>query len=163
MAKKKEEEVEMNLAAMLDMAFQILTFFILTFKPAPVEGQIQLRMPPPMPAVYIKDAKEKAGDNEANKNPVKALNTLPISVFGSATGKISQIAVGDAVTNEFGLGEKLKAAFGDSGAGFDQVIVQVGSSVNYESLMKVIGICTQQKLPNGERLSKLSFLELPGG
>ena len=29
-----QEEVELNLAAMLDMAFQLLTFFILTFRPA---------------------------------------------------------------------------------------------------------------------------------
>ena len=42
------EEVELNLAAMLDMAFQLLTFFILTFKPAPVEGQVNLRLPPPV-------------------------------------------------------------------------------------------------------------------
>ncbi len=39
------EAVELNLAAMLDMAFQLLAFFILTFKPAPVEGDIALRMP----------------------------------------------------------------------------------------------------------------------
>ena len=32
---------------MLDMAFQLLTFFILTFRPAPIEGQISLRLPPP--------------------------------------------------------------------------------------------------------------------
>ena len=51
MSRKKRkrglEEVELNLAAMLDMAFQLLTFFILTFKPAPVEGQITLRLRPP--------------------------------------------------------------------------------------------------------------------
>jgi biopolymer transport protein ExbD len=35
--KRNQGEVELNLAAMLDMAFQLLTFFILTFKPAPVE------------------------------------------------------------------------------------------------------------------------------
>ena len=53
MARRKrsrgKEEVELNLAAMLDMAFQLLTFFILTFKPAPVEGDIALRLPPPQP------------------------------------------------------------------------------------------------------------------
>ena len=43
-----QEEVELNLAAMLDMAFQLLTFFILTFKPNPVEGQINLNLPPPV-------------------------------------------------------------------------------------------------------------------
>ena len=30
-----KEEVELNLAAMLDMAFQLLAFFILTFRPSP--------------------------------------------------------------------------------------------------------------------------------
>ena len=34
---------------MLDMAFQLLTFFILTFRTVPVEGQINLRLPPPKP------------------------------------------------------------------------------------------------------------------
>ena len=37
--KNAQEEVELNLAAMLDMAFQLLTFFILTFRPPPVEGR----------------------------------------------------------------------------------------------------------------------------
>jgi len=29
--------------------------------------------------------------------------------------------------------------------------------------MKVVDVCTRQKLPNGEKLSKLSFVEAPGG
>ena len=45
--RRSQSEVELNLAAMLDMAFQLLTFFILTFRPAPIEGQISLRLPPP--------------------------------------------------------------------------------------------------------------------
>ena len=40
-------KVELNMASMLDMAFQLLTFFILTFRPPPLEGQISLRLPPP--------------------------------------------------------------------------------------------------------------------
>ena len=36
--RRTQSEVELNLAAMLDMAFQLLTFFILTFKPAPKLG-----------------------------------------------------------------------------------------------------------------------------
>src|SRR5205823_3690703 len=46
-ARPKTDEVSLNLAAMLDMAFQLLAFFILTFKPNPVEGQISLNLPPP--------------------------------------------------------------------------------------------------------------------
>ena len=36
--RRKQGDVELNLAAMLDMAFQLLTFFILTFKPPPAEA-----------------------------------------------------------------------------------------------------------------------------
>ena len=166
--RRGQEEVELNLAAMLDMAFQLLTFFILTFRPPPVEGQVSLRMPPPQLVVVTKGA-VKAGADESDKRVVQGLNTLVITVLGRPAndprdpGGIHQIAVGDAVCGEYTLGEKLKAAFGDSGAGFEQVIIQVGSSLRYDQLMKVIDICTQQKLPNGERLSKLSFVELPTG
>jgi biopolymer transport protein ExbD len=163
------EEVELNLAAMLDMAFQLLTFFILTFRPAPVEGQVTLRMPPPLPVVVQKNA-VKAGADESDKRIVQGANTLVITVLGRPDtdrrpGWVFQIAVGDSVVADedhlTGLGDKLKAAFTDSGVGFDQIIIQVGSTVHYEGLMKVIDICTQQKLPNGEKLSKLSFVELP--
>jgi len=47
--RRSQEEVELNVTAMLDMAFQLLAFFILTFKPPPVEGSIALRLPPAAP------------------------------------------------------------------------------------------------------------------
>ena len=75
--RKSPEEVELNLAAMLDMAFRILTFFVLTFKPAPVEGQVALRMPPPQP-LAIQAGKAQAGSTEENKDPVAGFNTLAI-------------------------------------------------------------------------------------
>jgi biopolymer transport protein ExbD len=168
---KGSEDVELNVTAMLDMAFQLLTFFILTFRPPPVEGQVNLRMPPPQLVVVQKDA-VKAGADESDKRMVQGLNTLVITVLGRPEndprpGWVFQVAVGDSVVADEDhlttLGDKLKAALTDSGAGFDQIIIQVGSTVHYEGLMKVIDICTQQKLPSGEKLSKLSFVELPMG
>ena len=47
--RRSKKGVELNLAAMLDMAFQLLTFFILTFRPAPIEGHLALNLPPPIP------------------------------------------------------------------------------------------------------------------
>ncbi|AWM41368.1 Biopolymer transport protein ExbD/TolR [Gemmata obscuriglobus] len=38
-------EPELPITPMLDMSFQLLAFFILTFKPAPTEGQIMLSLP----------------------------------------------------------------------------------------------------------------------
>ena len=61
------------------------------------------------------------------------------------------------------LDGKLKELFRDQGNPFDQVIIQVSDSCRYDELMKVIDVCTHQTLPDGKKLSKLSFVELPGG
>src|SRR5882724_819085 len=90
--RKAPEEVELNLAAMLDMAFQILTFFILTFRPPAAEAQIQLRMPPPQPLATA-NAKQQAGDNDKNKDPVIGLNTLPVILTATDDGMLRQIYV----------------------------------------------------------------------
>ena len=161
--KRKSGEVELNLAAMLDMAFQLLCFFVLTFKPAPVEGDVMLRMPPPLPTTVVKSG-EAAGSNEKNTNPVQGLNSLIITVLGNPSGTIHQMAVGETPVAGLGaLESRLKQVLSDSTSTFDQVVIQVGSRLHYESLMQVIDVCTRQKLPNGEKLSKLSFMELPGG
>jgi biopolymer transport protein ExbD len=169
MAKRKSpEEVELNLAAMLDMAFQILTFFILTFKPAPVEGQIQLRMPPPQALATSATAKQQAGDNDKNKDPVIGLNTLPIILTATDDGMIRQIYVNQqevVVDQKLAmLDAQLKKLLGDPATPYDQVIIQVGSNLKYEELMKVLGICTHQTIAGDpkNRLTKLSLVSEDG-
>ena len=83
--KKKHSEggVELNLAAMLDMAFQLLAFFIMTFKPAPIEGQINLKLPPPKPVAGVKDGAKAGEDDDNNGSAVEAINTLVISAFAT--------------------------------------------------------------------------------
>ena len=158
------ENVELNLAAMLDMAFQLLAFFILTFKPAPIEGQINLKLPPPQPVTNVNSG-QQAGANEQNNSAVKGLNSLVISIFSTAGGKIATMAIGEgSVTGLTALENRLKGVLGpESGASFDQVVIQVSSRLKYEELMRVVDVCTRQTLANGEKLSKLSFVELPEG
>jgi len=156
--KKKPGDVELNLAAMLDMAFQLLTFFILTFKPAPVEGQVNLRLPPPLPVTKVVGG-QSAGDNAQNTNPVQGLNTLLITVFSNNNGTVRQIGVGESqMGNVAALERKLNEIFAEKTA-FDQVVIQAGSNLTYEGLMSVVDVCTRQKLPDGSPLSKLSFAE----
>ncbi len=162
--RRSQPGVELNLAAMLDMAFQLLTFFILTFRPSPIEGQISLRLPPPQPVVVVKQG-QQAGRETNNTNPVQGLNTLTISVMANPkTGEIQSLAVGEAaVPGIAALDGRLKQVFADPGNPFDQVIIQVSEACRYDALMKVVDVCTHQVLPNGQKLSKLSFVELPGG
>ncbi len=159
--RKKEGDVELNLAAMLDMAFQLLTFFILTFKPSPIEGQVSLHLPPAEPVTKVQDA-EMAGADLSNKNPVAGLNSLVVTIYPSPTGQIGTLSIGESSVGGLGqLEGALKTVLSDPGNPFDQVILQVGSSLHYEEMMKVVEICTRQTLPDGKKLSKLSFVELP--
>ena len=106
---------------------------------------------------------QQAGSDEQNNSAVKGLNSLVISIFSTAGGKISTMAIGEGtVSGLTALENRLKAVLGpDSGASFDQVIIQVGSRLKYDELMKVVDVCTRQTLSTGEKLSKLSFVELP--
>ncbi len=166
--RRKSSDVKLNLAAMLDMAFQLLSFFVLTFKPDPAEGQIMLRLPPPE-AVKAANANAQAGQDKDNKNPIEGIETLIITVFSNGDGSIQTLLVGEGQVGE-GTPDKAKALEGrlriildDPDAPFKQVIMQVGSKLRYDELMKLIDVCTRQKLPTGENLSKLSFVELPEG
>ena len=129
--RRAEGAVELNLAAMLDMAFQLLTFFILTFRPAPVEGQISLRMPPAEPISPVKSAVQ-AGDNAANNDPVQGLNSLVISVIPNARGGVATMAIGEGgVATLAGLNDRLKTVLSDQSSPFDQVVIQVGSGLRF--------------------------------
>src|SRR5262245_18308347 len=142
--RRTQPDVELNLAAMLDMAFQLLTFFILTFKPAPIEGEVALRLPPPKPITVIKEG-QVAGSDVSNLSPVAGVNTLTISVFPARSGNIESLAIGESPIGNLGqLETRLKAVLGDPGNPFDQVVIQVGSDLHYDELMRVIDVCTKQ-------------------
>lgn len=158
--RRVSEDVELNLAAMLDMAFQLLAFFILTFQPSPMEGQVLLHLPPPSPVTSLPKAQD-AGDDPDNLNPIRGLDTVVISVMAAPSGQISSMAIGESViTNVNGLALKLNTLFGEPGVVFDQVLIQASADLSYQSLMDVIDVCTRVTLPGGKRLSKLSFVDL---
>jgi biopolymer transport protein ExbD len=82
-----QNDVTLNLAAMLDMAFQLLAFFIITYQPPALEGDVRLRLPPPSPTV-VSDQAQAAGSDANNTNLVQGLNSLTITVLGSSNGSI---------------------------------------------------------------------------
>ena len=65
--KKKEPQIDITLpiTPMLDMSFQLLSFFILTFKPMPTEGQMAINLPKvdatdqPPPSTPLPDDEKK--------------------------------------------------------------------------------------------------------
>src|SRR5258708_5650958 len=75
---------------MLDMAFQLLAFFILTFRPNPVEGQINLNLPPPVP---ILDQNVQRDEVDAGSGPAAA-KTLTIKIVAAGNGQVGSMTVG---------------------------------------------------------------------
>lgn len=160
--RKGDEElaIDIPVTPMLDMAFQLLTFFILTFKPAPVEGQIEVKMPPPKPVTQ----KSAGGAGSSNAPADAGVSSLVISALPNANGGLGSMAVGEVQVNSLdALDGRLRTVLMDESSPFEQVIVQVGSNLKYEELMKVIDRCTKQKLKDGSPLTKLSFVEAPSG
>ena len=174
MARKKnkrhsQEEVELNLAAMLDMAFQLLAFFILTFRPSPVEGQLAVRLPPP---VAVTNITAPATDTTSTETVIPIDESFMLSVFANDGGQVTSVKLGtggDAFTgpadrhNLMLLDRRLKDVFSFQGTTYQQVIVMADPDLKYEELMKVIDVCLKQKFADGTPLTKLSFVPLPEG
>ena len=168
--KRGQQEVELNMASMLDMAFQLLSFFILTFHPPPLEAQISLRLPPAK-MVANPTGKNEAGDQE-NIKPVdiKGVNTLTITVSAKKNGEIdfansSTGVLNQSVTSLAELKAKLQGILKNPDSPFEQVIIQSSPGLHYGELMKVVDVCTQQKISDGsggtKKLDKLSFEQMP--
>jgi biopolymer transport protein ExbD len=151
------------MASMLDMAFQLLTFFILTFRPPPLEGQISLRLPPPQMASNL-NGKNKAGDENKTPVDIKGVNTLVITVFATPNGELDGMGVGEERVKDLdALNQKLKTVFSDANNPYEQVILQASPSLHYGELTSVVDVCARQELfVDGvkKKLEKLSFVEL---
>jgi biopolymer transport protein ExbD len=150
------------MAAMLDMAFQLLAFFILTYRPAPVEGCIAIRMPPPVP-VTRPDSSDKGAPSPSEASQVAGVVSLQISVTSNKAGGIGGIRVGEhpPVTDLRDFEQKLRALMKASDIPFDQVQLRVSKDLEYENVLKIIEICARNKLTSGDQQTKVSIVEIP--
>ena len=158
-----EGDVQLNMAAMLDMAFQLLAFFILTYRPAPVEGCIALRMPPPGPITRPESARDGGAANPADATDLAGVATLQIAVTANKDGSIATIRVAEhpPVTNLQDFEQKLRSLMKMSSVPFEQVLLKVGKNLEYENVLKIMEICSRNKLTSGDKQTQLSVSELP--
>ena len=166
--KRNQGSVEMNLAAMLDMAFQLLTFFILTFRPAPIEGQLSLNLPPPEAQARPKPDKLQAGDGPGD---VLSMETLHLNATANDRGDVTELRVEQNpvvqgrfdAANQQRLDKNLQKLFAVQQIPFDRIQIAVDGRLRYGELMKIIDICHNQKLPDGSSMQKISFTEVDAG
>lgn len=156
-----EGDVQLNMAAMLDMAFQLLAFFILTYQPGRVEGCISIRMPPSTPVTRP----DSSGGGAPTPNEATALAgavSLQITVSADKDGGIAGLRVGEQrVADLRDLEQKLRGIAKVSQTPFDQVQLKVSRSLEYENVLKVIDVCARNKLTSGDQQTKVSIVEMP--
>jgi biopolymer transport protein ExbD len=160
------DEVELNLAAMLDMAFQLLAFFILTFRPSPIEGQLSLRLPPPMAVSTAAPDPSAPADAPGAVSPDQS---LMIHVSSDADGRVASVRMGAGAVvfngpadanNLERLNLRLRDVFSLQES-FEQVLIMVDPGLRFQELMSIIDVCLRQKTADGQMLTKLSFMEVP--
>ncbi len=158
---RKHGDVELNLTAMLDMAFQLLAFFILTFRVAPNEGQILINLPPPAPVEGAAGGPSKIGEDTGT--PPKPQVSLIVNIMAdpkAPTGILYGLS-GKNISSIQTLESSLKADVGNANTKFEQLIVGIDSGVHYADVMKVIEICSKLRRSNGEPIAGLSLVENP--
>jgi biopolymer transport protein ExbD len=134
---QRAEEPTIPVAPMLDMAFQLLTFFILTFKPLPTEGQFVMNLLPAQPATAM--SAEAPTEAASDKLPA-SLRTLPTILKAGQGGTLAEITVGEQVisTDQAALEKELDKYLQDPNLPFDQTLLKVDPNLKYAEVMKVV-------------------------
>ena len=161
MKKLRPVEVEVPITPMLDMAFQLLTFFILTYRPAPTEGQFSMNLLPAQQATEITKEQPK---EDATPSVDASLRTLKTILRAGENGLIGEMTLADKpITGLPELKTELESFVNDPVLSFDQAVISVDPQLRYSEVMKVIDVFSSLK---PKPLTKISFSELvdgPGG
>jgi biopolymer transport protein ExbD len=155
--RRPREEVELNVASMLDMAFQLLTFFILTFRPPPTEEAVLMHMPP---AQHTEVGHNEPGSHtEVTPVEIKGLRSLVVTVTARA-GKIDSMTIGDQkIAGLPELHRRLTELTGPDSL-FEQVVLRTDGQLHYGELMQIIGACPRKKQADDREWGKLSIVEM---
>ena len=156
--RKPDAEIEPNLPVtpMLDMAFQLLAFFVMTYHPSDLEGQMDLSLP----SENITQAKDKDQvDPNAPPDPNQKLE-LPANVTvivrtqmdGENNGRISALTLQDlagphVIDNLGKLAAELKER-SKTVENKENIKIQADGKLKWEEVIKVMDVCQQTGFKN---------------
>jgi biopolymer transport protein ExbD len=160
--RQKVDEPNVPIAPMLDMAFQLLTFFVLTYKPAPTEGQFVMSLLPAQPATSI--AASSPSQAAPSTELPATLRTLPTILKAGEGGSLARIVVEQVeIPNDpKALEDELLKYLQDPDLPFDQTLLKVDPDLRYSELMTVINAFSNAFV-RAKKEPKLSFVELRPG
>jgi biopolymer transport protein ExbD len=165
--RKTEPGPEPNLPVtpMLDMAFQLLAFFVMTYHPSDLEGQMELSLP----SEAITQAKDK--DDIKPDSPVDKDQDLKLSAnltvivrtrrdnvnIGLVSGIFLQDDAGTSPVDTLDkLREELKSRR-TSVENKENIKIQADSKLKWEEVINVMDVCQQAGFKN------ISFVPPPSG
>jgi biopolymer transport protein ExbD len=141
---------------MLDMAFQLLMFFILTFSPMPIESQIAAMLPlhGPVTQPMHRDGSRGPGLFERPDDAGPAT----VTVLASDDGDIKDLAVNQTIVpNLQGLRDQLRRT--TNGTVPWSLILQIDAKLHYQQLVQVMDACMQGGVSESS-IDKMTFVEL---
>lgn len=138
-----ETKVELQMTPMIDVVFQLLIFFMLTYKPRISETSFLISLPPPTVTAQTKDeSSDVPGDTELKLPPI------PIRLAADADGKLLRIHLSGRQINGFAeLRRNLEStlAIMKRTAGDEDIRVEIAPDERllYEHIVHAIGAATQ--------------------
>jgi biopolymer transport protein ExbD len=141
--KRKDEapvDVTLPITPMLDMSFQLLSFFILTFHPMPTEGQLSINLP------NINAADKSETPPEL---PTDQKDEYTVTLIANSSGEIGNISMkgptGDMgnIRGTLELFDQLKKIPKPAGRGAEGVSITIEASNDlvYGRLIEVMDLC----------------------
>jgi biopolymer transport protein ExbD len=158
-------EPTLPVTPMLDMAFQLLAFFVMTYHPSDLEGQMELSLP--------SEAITQAKDKEDIKQDAKVDKEQDLKLSANLTvivrtqrdnvnnGLISGISLqDDAGTGPVDTLDKLREELKSRRATVENkenIKIQADSKLKWEEVINVMDVCQQAGFKN------ISFVPPPSG
>lgn len=134
-------DVTLPITPMLDMSFQLLSFFILTFHPMPTEGQLSINLP-------NINAADKPQEDPNPPDPDKK-DEYTVTLIANSSGEIGNISMkgptGDMgnIRGTLELFDQLKKIPKPAGRGAEGVSITIEASNDlvYGRLIEVMDLC----------------------
>ena len=132
-------EPDLPITPMLDMSFQLMAFFIFTFRPAPTEGQISMALP-----------KEDGGPGETipsltDDKPVNFIVTVDHGAGGTIgnmtirekDGPVAGDAIGASIDRYQAELKKRRAALGSKPS---KLTLEIGDGILHEYVVRLLDV-----------------------
>ncbi|HEY7427609.1 MAG TPA: biopolymer transporter ExbD [Gemmataceae bacterium] len=149
-------EPTLPITPMLDMAFQLLAFFVMTYHPSDLEGQMDLSLP----SENITQAKKqdevqadaKPDPNKALELPANLTVIVRTQMDNVNNGRISALTLQDdagphPIDNLDGLAAELKER-SQTVENKENIKIQADGRLKWEAVVQVMDVCQQAGFKN---------------